>query len=423
MAPYSDYVELRAASAFSFLRGSSLPEDLIDRAAELGYNAMALVDRDGVYGAPRFHGRAKKHGLHAIVGSDLTLETGGRVTVLVQNRDGYKNLCTLVTNGKAGRPKGETSISLNDLEVHAQGLIALTDGSFEVDRLMGIFPGALYVEIGRHHDAAEERRTRARVAIARSQRLPLVATNDVRYARKKGVDLCDVLACIREKTTLDDAGTILQANAERHVKSAAEMRMLFRDLPDAVDNTLRIAGRCGFTLEDLGYRFPKYPVPDGGSEMSYLTHLVHDGARRRYRPMTPRAEAQIARELELIAKLELAGYFLIVWDIVDYCTRRGLLVQGRGSAANSAVCYSLGITAVDPIGMELLFERFLSEERGEWPDIDLDLPSGDRREEVIQYVYKKYGARGCAMTANCITYRPRSAVREIGKALGLTGAE
>jgi error-prone DNA polymerase len=421
--PYSDYIELRTASAFSFLRGSSLPEDLIDRAAELGYNAMALVDRDGVYGAPRFYGRAKKHNVHAIVGSDLTLENGSRIAVLVQNRDGYKNLCKLVTNGKAGRPKGETLISLDDLEVHASGLIALTDGSAALDRLAGIFPGALYVEIGRHHDAAEERRNRARVALAREKRLPLVATNDVRYARPAGVDLCDVLTCIREKTTLDDAGTLLQANAERHLKSAAEMRMLFRDLPDAVDNTLRIAGRCAFTLEDLGYRFPQYPVPDGGTEIGHLTHLVHEGARRRYRPLGARASAQIERELALIAKLELAGYFLIVWDIVDYCNRRGLLVQGRGSAANSAVCYSLGITAVDPIGMELLFERFLSEERGEWPDIDLDLPSGERREEVIQYVYKKYGERGCAMTANCITYRPRSAVREVGKSLGLTGAE
>jgi error-prone DNA polymerase len=421
--PYCDYVELRAASAFSFLRATSLPEDLIDRATELGYNAMALVDRDGVYGAPRFHGRAKKHNLHAMVGSDLTLENGGRISVLVQNRQGYKNLCRLITNGKAGRPKGETLISLSDLEVHASGLVALTDGDVALDRLMGIFPGALYLEVGRHCDDAEERRNRLRVALARSKRLPLVATNDVRYARPKGVDLCDVLTCIREKTTLDDAGTLLSANAERHLKSAAEMRMLFRDLPDAVDNTLAIAGRCAFTLEDLGYQFPRYPVPDGETELSYLLHLVHEGARRRYRPITPRVQAQIERELQLIAKLQLAGYFLIVWDLVDYCNRRGLLVQGRGSAANSAVCYSLGITAVDPIGMELLFERFLSEERGEWPDIDLDLPSGDRREEVIQYVYKKYGERGCAMTANCITYRPRSAVREIGKALGLTGAE
>ncbi len=420
---YCDYVELRAASAFSFLRASSLPEDLADRAAELGYNAMALLDRDGVYGAPRFYGRAKKHGLHAIVGSDLTLENGSRISVLVRNRDGYKNLCKLVTNGKAGRPKGETSISLNDLEVHAGSLLALTDGEAALDRLAGIFPGALYVELGRHHDAAEERRNRARVAIARAHKLPLVATNDVRYARPAGVDLCDVLTCIREKSTLDDAGTLLSANAERHLKSAAEMRMLFRDLPDAVDNTLAIAARCGFTLEDLGYQFPRYPTPDGGNEQDYLAHLVADGARGRYRPLTAEVQAQIDRELALIANLKLAGYFLIVWDIVDYCRRRGLLVQGRGSAANSAVCYALGITAVDPVGMKLLFERFLSEERGEWPDIDLDLPSGDRREEVIQYVYKKYGERGCAMTANCITYRPRSAVREIGKALGLTGAE
>ncbi len=250
--PYCDYVELRATSAFSFLRASSLPEDLIDRAAELGYTAMALVDRDGVYGAPRFHGRAKKHGMHAMVGADLTLESGGRISVLVQNRTGYKNLCKLITNGKAGRPKGETLISLNDLEVHAAGLLALTDGDFALDRLAGIFPGALYVELGRHHDAAEERRNRARVALARNKRLPLVAANDVRYARPQGVDLCDVLTCIREKTTLDDAGTLLQANAERHLKSAAEMRMLFRDLPDAVDNTLAVAARCGFTLEDLG---------------------------------------------------------------------------------------------------------------------------------------------------------------------------
>ena len=233
-----------------------------------------------------------------------------------------------------------------------------------------------------------------------------------------------MLTCIREKTTLDDAGTLLQANAERHLKSAAEMRMLFRDLPDAVDNTLAIAARCGFTLEDLGYQFPHYPVPDGGSELELPARTWCSRARAIAIGRSRRAsQAQIERELALIAKLELAGYFLIVWDIVDYCRRRGLLVQGRGSAANSAVCYALGITAVDPIGMELLFERFLSEERGEWPDIDLDLPSGDRREEVIQYVYKKYGERGCAMTANCITYRPRSAVREIGKTLGLTGAE
>jgi error-prone DNA polymerase len=421
---YTDYVELRAASAFSFLRASSLPEDLVDRARELGYDALALSDRDGLYGAPRFYQRARKYNFHAMVGADITLENQSRLLLLVQNRAGYRNLSRLITNAKAGRPKGEALVTLPDLEAHAPGLLAISDGNVDLDRLRAIFrPGDLYLEVQRHHDAAEERRNRTIIAVARHKKLPLVATNDVRHARPEGVDLADVLTCIREKTTLDNAGRLLAANAERHLKSAAEMRMLFRDLPDAVDNTLAIAGRCAFTLEDLGYKFPEYPVPEGENEFSFLSHLVQEGAQKQYRPITPKVQAQLQRELELIAKLKLAGYFLIVWDLVDYARRRGIMVQGRGSAANSAVCYALGITAVDPVGMELLFERFLSEERGEWPDIDLDLPSGDRREEIIQYVYKKYGERGCAMTANCITYRPRSAVREVAKVLGFNGAE
>jgi error-prone DNA polymerase len=324
----------------------------------------------------------------------------------------------LITDAKAGREKGDTLITFELLEQYAGGLLALTKTDFELDRLKGIFPD-FYLEIGRHYDRAEERHVQRMVALARQEKLPLVATNDVRYAHAQRVDLCDVLTCIREGVTLDRAGRLLQRNAERHLKSAVEMRRLFRDLPEACANTLEIAGRCNFTLKDLGYRFPDFPVPENETLFSHLKYLVDEGARRRYRPMTPKVAAQIARELDLIAKLDLAGYFLIVWDIVEFCRHRGILVQGRGSAANSAVCYSLGITAVDPVGMELLFERFLSEERGEWPDIDLDLPSGDHREEVIQHVYKKYGARGCAMTANVITYRPRSAVREVGKALGL----
>jgi error-prone DNA polymerase len=413
----NDYVELRAQSAFSFLHGSSTPEDLVARAAELRCGAIALADRDGLYGAPRFYKEARQHGLHAIVGADLTLPQG-RVMVLVRDRAGYRNLCRLITAAKAGREKPETLVTLDLLEAHAAGLTALTDGRHDLDRLIGIFGRELYLEVSRHLDPVEERRTRETVALARARRLPLVATNDVKYARPSGVDLADVLACIREKTTLDRAGTLLAKNAERHLKPATEMKALFRDLPDALANTVAIAGRCTFTLADLGYRFPDYPVPDGETPFSFLAHLTHEGARRRYRPVTPKVMAQLGRELELIAKLELAGYFLIVWDIVEFCRREGILVQGRGSAANSAVCYALGITAVDPIGMELLFERFLSEERGEWPDIDLDLPSGDQRERVIQHMYKKYGAAGCAMTANCITYRARSSVREIGKVLG-----
>jgi error-prone DNA polymerase len=415
----SGYVELGAVSAFSFLRGASPPEDLVARAVELGYPALALCDRDGLYGAPRFYHEARRRGLRALVGADLTLERG-RLKVLVRDRAGYRNLCRLITAAKAGRKKGETLASWPLVEEHAAGLLAISDGNTDLDRARAIFP-ELYLAIGRHHDRAEERRTRALVERARAERLPLCATNDVHYATPAGADLADVLTCIREKVTLDQAGTLLSANAERHLKSPAEMRRLFRDLPDAVDHTVAIAGRCSFTLEDLGYRFPDYPVPDGETMFSHLQNLVHEGARRRYRPITPRVAAQLARELDLIARLELAGYFLIVWDIVEFCRARGILVQGRGSAANSAVCYALGITAVDPVGMNLLFERFLSEERGEWPDIDLDLPSGDHREEVIQHVYKKYGAHGCAMTANCITYRSRLAVREVGKVLGLAG--
>ncbi len=215
------------------------------------------------------------------------------------------------------------------------------------------------------------------------------------------------------------AGRRLAANAERYLKPPAQMARLFADWPAAVHATRDLADRLAFSMRDLGYRFPRYPVPPGETEASFLRKIAEVGARDRYRPYHDRARAQIARELDLIERLDLAGYFLIVWDIVNFCRQQDILVQGRGSAANSAVCYSLGITAVDPVGMELLFERFLSEERGEWPDIDLDLPSGDRRERVIQHVYQKYGQHGAAMTANVITYRGRSAAREVGKALEL----
>jgi error-prone DNA polymerase len=224
--------------------------------------------------------------------------------------------------------------------------------------------------------------------------------------------------CLREKTTLDVAGRRLLANAERHLKPAREMAALFRDQPDALRNTRRIAEQCAFTLADLGYRFPDYPLPPGETANGHLRALSEAGARQRYGWITAKVRKQLEHELRVIGQLDLAGYFLIVWDIVRFCREAGILAQGRGSAANSVVCYALGITAVDPVGMALLFERFLSPERGEWPDIDIDLPSGDQRERVIQYVYQRYGARGAAMTANVITYRTRSAVREVGKALG-----
>ena len=289
-----------------------------------------------------------------------------------------------------------------------------------IDPLVGLFGRSnVYVELQRHLLRDEEVDNRALLDLARTFHVPVVATNGVRFADPVERPLFDVLTCIRHKTDLAGAGKKLTRNAERYLKPPDAMARLFHDLPDAVAASAALAERLQYTMADLGYRFPEYPVPPDETASSFLRKLTDLGARDRYRPYHDRARAQVARELDLIERLNLAGYFLIVWDVVNFCRQHDILVQGRGSAANSAVCYSLGITAVDPVGMDLLFERFLSEERGEWPDIDLDLPSGDRREQVIQHVYQKYGELGAAMTANVITYRGRSAAREVGKTLGI----
>jgi error-prone DNA polymerase len=440
------YVELHAASAFSFLDGASLPEALIDRAASLGYPALALLDRDGVYGAPRFHLAAKRAGLKAIVGAELTvaLDTAAsvfRLPVLIESREGYRNLCRLVTRMKLRAPKGEGALTLDEVDGHVRGLVALVGRGMLsgprfgvgglVDRIVGTFGAAnVYVELQRHLLRDEEADNQALVDLASAFHVPVIATNGVRFAEPANRPLYDVLTCIRHKTTLERAGRRLSWNAERYLKSPDAMARLFADLPGAIAATRELSDRLVYTMADLGYRFPEYPVPRGETMASFLRKITHAGARERYRPYDDRARKQIERELDLIEKLDLAGYFLIVWDIVNYCRQQNILVQGRGSAANSAVCYSLGITAVDPVGMDLLFERFLSAERGEWPDIDLDLPSGDRRERAIQHLYEKYGNRAdspngprVGMTANVITYRGRSAAREVGKALSLAAAQ
>ena len=438
------YIELHASSAFSFLEGSSLPKQLVEEAARLGYSALALLDRDGVYGAPRFYKAAREAGLRPIVGAEITVKGAlgcpFGLPLLVENRTGYQNLCRLITCMKLRSEKGKGEASLNEVEKFASGLVCLTGGNNGplrialeqtntqqaldyLDRLKAIFGrDRLFVELQRHFDRAQEQSNQVLIELASRYRLPLLATNGVRSAHVSGRPLLDVLTCIRHKTTLDQAGRLLNRNAECYLKTPQAMSRLFADLPEAVAHTVELSERLDFTLKDLGYRFPEYPVPPGENMMSYLRKLTDEGARQRYRPYHERARRQIERELDLIEKLNLAGYFLIVWDIVRFCREQDILAQGRGSAANSAVCYSLGITAVDPVEMDLLFERFLSEERGEWPDIDLDLPSGDRRERVIQYVYQRYGKgwppRGAAMTANVITYRGRSAAREVGKVLG-----
>src|SRR6478672_11473554 len=411
------YVELHARSAFSFLEGSCIPEDLAGACASLDMPAMALLDRNGVYGSPRFHMAAKKAGVHAHIGSEITCTNGLTYPLLAASREGYRNLCRLVTRMKLRAPKGEGAATPEEFAEFSRGLICLT--AHPDERLLDIFGRhALCAELQRHHNREEEAHNQEVIERARRLGIPLVATNNPAYAVPSQRELLDVFTCIRNKVTLATAGRLLERNSERYVKSAAEMARLFADLPEAIANTREISERLDFTLGDLGYEFPRYPVPEGETQMSLLRKLADEGARLQYRPYHERARLQVERELALIEKLKLPGYFLIVWDIVRFCNQHDILCQGRGSAANSAVCYSLGITAVDPVGMELLFERFLSEERGEWPDIDIDLPSGDKRERGIQYVYERFGKLGAAMTANVITYRGRSAAREVGKALG-----
>ncbi len=418
----SEYVELRARSAFSFLRGASQPEDLVVAAGALDLGGIAVCDRDGVYGSARVHAAAKEAGVRAIVGAELTMEGGGVLPVLVKDRTGYRNLCQLITRAKLRGTKTECAVGWGEVGESAEGLVALWGGRADadgLDRLVGAFGKKdVCVEVRRHYLRGENRRNDLVVELAKSRGVRVVATNGVLYATPERRRVLDVFTCIRNHTHLDKAGRLLSANSERHLKSGKAMERLFRDLPEAITNTARVAERCEFSLENLGYEFPTLDVPEGQTMASWLRVQTYEGARRRYGARLSEAvRRQLERELTLITDLKFAGYFLIVWDLVNFCRDENILVQGRGSAANSVVCYCLGITACDPIKHKLLFERFLSESRKSWPDIDLDLPSGDRRERVIQEVYRRYGKHGAAMTANVITYRGRSAMREIGKAL------
>ena len=455
------YVELHARSAFSFLRGGSIPEDLIQAALEAGLPAVALLDRDGLYGAPRFYGHAheNKFAVTPRVGAEITMEDGSVVPLLVATRTGYQNLCQLITEAKfTPRAPGTDPASSErkrpcfatwaELARFSEGLIALTgdeegpvrrawqtQGSAAaanaLDHLTAIF-GAdsdpsrarLFVEVQRHRRRGEEQEVAFLRDLASARRLPLLATGGVNYAHPAHRIVADVFTCLRLHTTLDAAGRRLEVNAQRYLKSAALMQALFADLPDALENTGRLESRIEFTLQQLGYEFPSYPTVDGETMDQLLRRVTYEAARKKVGALSTRWTDQLEKELALVQKLKFSGYFLIVWDICQWAREQRILVQGRGSAANSAVCYVLGITAVDPIKNRLLFERFLNDSRvgpdghPSWPDIDLDFPSGERRESVIQEVYQRYGRRGAAMTANVITYRGRSIVREVGKVLG-----
>ena len=382
------YVELHARSAFSFLTGASLPDALAYACVEHDVPAMALLDRNGVYGSARFHLTAKANDIRAYVGSEVSVAASADAPasyypLLVQNRTGYQNLCRLITKTKLRAPKNTpTAATVSELEEHASGLVCLTGdedgplaqalhqgGKREARRMLQSVTRVfgrdnVYVELQRHFRPEQEIRNHAAIELARELKLPLLATNGVLYAKPSDREVLEALTCIKNHCTLDEAGSRLQVNSKRHVRSGKEMEELFADIPEAISQTAELSSRLGFTLENLGYRFPKYPVPGGGTEIEFLRAQVFLGAPERYRPITEKVQRQVERELKLIDRLELAGYFLIVWDIVRFCREQKILVQGRGSAANSVVCYALGITAIDPIAMDLLFERFLSEERG-----------------------------------------------------------
>ena len=426
--------------------------------------AMALLDRNGVYGAQRFSVAAREQNVRPIVGCELSMEDGRILPVLVQNRTGYKNLCELLTQAHLRSEKGSCAVQWNELPQFAQGLVVLFgSGSARASRAAGrprrivvdnfsdvrfrrgdegCTRGRVRSPEFRRTRATSDRPLRSRQCFRRDPApFPARRRSDQPEADRSGFEIpaaaswrqmecnmpvpngrqaLDVFTCIREHTHLDAAGKLLSRNAERHLKSDAEMRALFPDRPDAIENTGRLAERLEFSLENIGYEFPAFPVPDGHDMNSFLRTITLFGAQQRYAAISTAVKQKLEEELALIQKLGFSGYFLIVWDIINFCREHNIMVQGRGSAANSAVCYCLGITPVDPVSNHLVFERFLSESRKGWPDIDLDLPSGDRRESVIQEVYRRYGKHGAAMTANVITYRGRSAAREIGKALNFS---
>ncbi len=430
-----DYVELHCHSYFSLLDGASSPEALVERAAALGYSALALTDRDGLYGAVRFWRAAQERGMQAIVGTEVTLGSGDHLTLLAENQRGYANLCRVISAGQLAGQKGEPRLTPETLAAHAEGLLCLSGyhrgavasallardeaGARQAaGRLRETFAGRFWIELQRHDRPTDARLTAALVALARWLGVEVVATNNVHYAHRSGQRLHDVLTCVRHRSTLPEAlaGGLLHPNSERFLKSPQEIAASFPDLPQAMDETRRVAERCHVSLDFAAQRLPAFPTPQGHTPDTYLRALCEAGLRRKFVPLTPKARAQLEHELAVIGHVGLAGYFLVVWDIVHFARQRGIRCQGRGSAANSLVAYLLDVTPVDPLRHNLLFERFLSEGTHTMPDIDVDF-AADRREEVIQYAYEHYGEAHVGMVCNVVTYRARSALRDVAKAL------
>ncbi len=433
--PPAPFVELGVTSCFSFLRGASEATDLVLTALAQGHHALGIADHNTLAGVVRLHSEANTAQLHPVIGCRIAVTEGFEFLAYPQDRAAYGRLSTLLSAGKmqtlegAWQDKGECHLSLSMLAQYSEGvqLIAIPGEDLDaftltLPMLCEQLPGLRHVAASYLYRGDDRARINQLDALARAYGLSILATNDVHYHAPERRPLQDVMSCIREKTTIARAGFHLHANAERHLKSPAEMQRLFAEWPHAITATREVADRCQFSLDELQYEYPDETVPDGRTPQDYLTQISWEGAQRRYPDGIPaKVRALIERELVLIGKLDIARYFLTIKDIVDYARSCDppILCQGRGSAANSAVCYCLGITSVDPSEVELLFERFISEERKEPPDIDVDFEH-ERREEVIQHIYAKYGRQRAGLCATVIHYRPRSAIREVGKAMGLS---
>ena len=430
-------MELLAKSSFSFLRGASQPEALVRRAAELGHTSLGLVDHMGFYGSARAHAEAQRTGLKAITGATLeNVSHFHHLTILNKSRTGYQNLSRLLTSLHCEENEEKTNHFSNHNLTGMHAVFTpdslrrptkarLLAAATELRDHFG--PANVSIAVWKHFRRGEEKRNLLLRDLARHLRLPLLAANAPLYATRSERLLADAFTCLREHRTLDDAGQLLESNGERFLKPPRALRDLFTDFPQAFSHACALSEECStFSLENLGYRFPSYRDPTTGKlltnreQCEYLRIVVDKGLKKRFRNLSKKHKRQIHCELNTIEKLGFSGYFLIVWDLVRFSRSQGILCQGRGSAANSLVCYALGATSIDPVESGLLFERFLSENRESWPDVDIDFPSGDHREAVIQYVYRKYAPRGAAMTANVITYKPRSAFREVSKVLGFS---
>ncbi len=426
VTPPVRYVELHCKTNFSFLEGASHPDELVSRAAALGYAGMAVTDRNSLAGVVRAHVAAKAPALKLIVGAEITLVDSPPVLLWAMNRHGYGRLCRLLTRGRRQAPKGECRLAFADVAEHSSGLLIgvllpfASDLTRELCRWREVFLDRTYAVAELHRDLADTRNLHQWQRATHAAGVPLIAAGDVHYHDARRRYLQDVLTAIRLKTTVALLGEARFPNGERRLLGLDEILSLYAQCPSAVSLTGEVADRCTFSLDELRYEYPEELCPDGETPSSYLVRLAWAGANERYPAGIPTKVRQlIERELAIIEELNYAAYFLTVWDLVRFARTAGILCQGRGSAANSAVCYCLGVTAVDPDRIDVLFERFISKDRDESPDIDIDFEH-QRREEVIQYVYEKYGRDRAGMTAELITYRPRSAVRDVGKALGLS---